>query len=198
MKECGKGDQPLTVPVLTERSYRGVNPGFATIYEVQLPEGNKWTVALCRLAPAAVLPKHTPWGQPDHIEHIAPGIVFFGTPSHGGIWLAPERLAQVPLAWREARFGQTVDSPWFEEDCDWCLAALTFPNEFPANTEGGMTAQQTFDAWIAPKIAKQELAQLERRVAVLDTAVERAPGAIIERLAQEARTLLNAAKGGTV
>lgn len=40
----------------------------------------------------------SPWGQIDHVEILAPGIAMVGTPSHGGIWLAPERRKDMPSA----------------------------------------------------------------------------------------------------
>ena len=31
---------------------------------------------------------HSPWGRPDHVETIAPGLSFVSTPSHGGYFVA--------------------------------------------------------------------------------------------------------------
>ena len=97
-------------------------------------------------------PKTTPWGQAEVIHPVTDGIAFVTTPSHGGYWLSPDRLAKVPNHWRLARFRPTSDSPWFEEDCDWCLVALTFPEHFPA--EAADHAQRVFDSVHAPKIDK--------------------------------------------
>lgn len=95
----------------------------------------------------------TPWGVPDTVTLIAPGITLFQTPSHGGYFLDPDRLALIPLAWRLARYPSqaTPDSPWFEVDCDWALVALTFPKFFRG---AAVPAQLTFNAVHRPKIEK--------------------------------------------
>lgn len=68
----------------------------------------------------------SPWGRIDYARQIADGIVSVGTPSHGGIWLSPQRAAQVDPRWG-------VGEPsWLEEDCAWAIAAYTFPEEFRA------------------------------------------------------------------
>ena len=75
------------------------------------------------------IPTYTPWGRPDHRETIADGIVRFMTPSHGGIWLSPERLAAMPEALRA--IPTWIDKPdWFEEDADWAIVCLAFPEYF--------------------------------------------------------------------
>ena len=66
----------------------------------------------------------TPWGKPDTQTVIAEGIIAVTTPSHGGIWLSPERLAEMPEHLRSCSF--THDN-WFEEDTAWCAVALTWP-----------------------------------------------------------------------
>jgi hypothetical protein len=78
-------------------------------------------------------PVTTPWGIPDTSEEIAPGIVFYSTPSHGGFWLSPERVAAMPKPLRDfVPFGGLQAGPgrWFEEDCDWSVVALAFPQFF--------------------------------------------------------------------
>ena len=62
----------------------------------------------------------TPWGYSDSSEAIAEGIAWYGTPSHGGYHLSMARNAEVHDAWRRP-------DGWYEEDCDWCMVALTFP-----------------------------------------------------------------------
>lgn len=56
----------------------------------------------------------TPWGISDYTTKIAPGIISYSTPSHGGIHLSPTRLKEMPEVLR-------LESGWYEEDCDWCL-----------------------------------------------------------------------------
>ena len=38
---------------------------------------------------------HTPWGQSDYSKELADGIVFHGTPSHGGIHLSRQRQSHL-------------------------------------------------------------------------------------------------------
>jgi hypothetical protein len=64
------------------------------------------------------IPTTTPWGEPQTTEILAPGIVLFTTASHGGIWLSPERNAQVPMKLKRSTFCQNGLRGWYEEDCD--------------------------------------------------------------------------------
>lgn len=94
----------------------------------------------------------TPWGQ----GHIDPGhdaeVYFVSTPSHGGFKVEKPALDQIPLAWRKASFNGLGMRGWFEEDCDWCMVALTFPERF---TERELEqARVTFHHWIAPKLTQ--------------------------------------------
>lgn len=75
----------------------------------------------------------TPWGPAQHIREIAPGIVSYSTASHGGIHLSPERIAEMPKPLQKfVPFGGEQRGPgrWFEEDCDWAVVALAFPQFF--------------------------------------------------------------------
>ncbi len=65
----------------------------------------------------------TPWGESDSSEKIATGIVRYNTPSHGGYHLSARRQALMPKALRK-------DEPWYEEDVDWALVVLAFPQFF--------------------------------------------------------------------
>lgn len=96
----------------------------------------------------------SPWGAIDGIVVFAPGVALITTSSHGGFWLSRERLAAVPVEWREARFGRAkfAASPWFEEDCDWTMVALTFPELFPP--EHVELATRIFDDWLAPELGE--------------------------------------------
>ena len=74
------------------------------------------------------IPTHTPWGTPDRAIELAPGILLIDTPSHGGIWLSPERNALIP-AWIKAltfASGQGRNG-WYEEDCDIAIPLAAFP-----------------------------------------------------------------------
>jgi hypothetical protein len=43
--------------------------------------------------------------------------------------LPPERVAEMPKPLRE--FKPWAGPNWYEEDCDWCVVALAFPQFFP-------------------------------------------------------------------
>jgi hypothetical protein len=69
----------------------------------------------------------TPWG-PSYSREIAPGIVRHDTASHGGYYVSPERVASMPKPLRE--FRPFAGPNWYEEDCDWAIVALAFPEFF--------------------------------------------------------------------
>lgn len=68
---------------------------------------------------------YTPWGwaRESDRDEVAPGIDLFSTESHGGYCLSDERLEKVHPAWRH-------NSRWFEEDVEWVIVVLTFPEHF--------------------------------------------------------------------
>lgn len=68
--------------------------------------------------------KQTPWGQADNAVELAPGIVSYSTPSHGGIWLSAERRKQLPEV--KTFLG---GNEWFEEDCDWAIPYVFFAED---------------------------------------------------------------------
>lgn len=60
----------------------------------------------------------SPWGKIDHVTILgAPGIWFVSTPTYGGIKLQHARNSVVPSYMRR-------EGGWYEEDCDWAIAAL--------------------------------------------------------------------------
>lgn len=78
------------------------------------------------------LPKDTPWGLWQEMKEKAEGIVYVTTASHGGYWVSPERYKQMPEYLRTKSF---AGEGWYEEDCDWCLVVLSFPDLFPTPYE---------------------------------------------------------------
>lgn len=76
----------------------------------------------------------TPWGAAQTTCEIAPGIVRYDTASHGGYYLSPERVASMPKPLRD--FQPWAGPNWYEEDCDWCIVALAFPQLFPDDYQG--------------------------------------------------------------
>ncbi len=98
--------------------------------------------------------RETPWGRAQRVEEFAPGIVWCSTASHGGFWLSDERCEKMPEPYRSAE--RWAGRNWFEEDCDWCLVYLAFPEvcqkideRFAENIEA---AKRTFDHYIKPKL----------------------------------------------
>jgi len=92
--------------------------------------------------------KNTPWGYADYEEVIAPGITSYGTPSHGGIHLSLSRYRQLTPELR--RFKTFAGGRWYEEDCDWSIVVIGFPQFF--SDEMVSHAQEIFDKHIKPKL----------------------------------------------
>lgn len=67
----------------------------------------------------------TPWGMSDGYEVIADGITFYTTPSHGGIHLSPERIAQLP----KGLSNFLNNRAWWEEDVDWAVPYWWFRHD---------------------------------------------------------------------
>ena len=104
------------------------------------------TCDTCRPTP----PRDTPWGRSDHATEIIRGMWTVSTPSHGGIWLSPERLAAVPDYLQRSWAG----APWFEEDVDWCIPFVVFEaelllvqDEYTAATLKGNMHRDTLRNW---------------------------------------------------
>ena len=73
----------------------------------------------------------TPWGSSQTSEEIASGIIRHDTASHGGYYVSPERVAEMPKPLRD--FKPFAGPNWYEEDCDWCIVVLAFPKRFPSD-----------------------------------------------------------------
>lgn len=67
----------------------------------------------------------TPWGTSDYSKPYGRGVVFYGTPGHGGFHVSPTLNARMPEALR-------LRSGWYEEDVEWARVALAFPERFTA------------------------------------------------------------------
>lgn len=78
----------------------------------------------------SLLTTETPWGPSQSEETIAEGIDWYTTASHGGCRISPERqgrIQQVFPGWTSWAGGA-----WYEEDCDWAVVVLVFPECFDA------------------------------------------------------------------
>ncbi|WP_342774490.1 DUF7007 domain-containing protein [Peteryoungia ipomoeae] len=65
----------------------------------------------------------TPWGRSQLAMIYAEGVVSHSTSGHGGFHLSPDRNLLVDASVRSA-------GGWYEEDCEWAIVALTFPDIF--------------------------------------------------------------------
>jgi hypothetical protein len=72
----------------------------------------------------------TPWGVADSATWFADGITLYSTPSHGGFWLSPSRLLEMPA---ELRVNHYAGAQWFEEDCEAALVVVAVPEHFTAD-----------------------------------------------------------------
>ena len=69
----------------------------------------------------------SPWGRPQSQTVLAAGIIRVSCEGHGGIFVSPERFAQMPECFR---IDPHSDGSWFEEDREAFLVCLAFPQEF--------------------------------------------------------------------
>lgn len=67
----------------------------------------------------------TPWGSSQLATIYGPGVVCHSTAGHGGFHLSADRNRLIDPALRK-------DSPWYEEDSEWAIVALAFPDLFTA------------------------------------------------------------------
>ena len=65
----------------------------------------------------------TPWGSSQLATIYGPGVIAHSTAGHGGFHLSADRNRLIDPSLRK-------DSPWYEEDCEWAIVALTFPDLF--------------------------------------------------------------------
>lgn len=87
----------------------------------------------------------TPWGGSQMAIVYADGVVAHSTAGHGGFHLSAERNAQVHLLLRK-------ETPWYEEDREWAIVALSFPDLFTGyeRSLAEKTIRNTWpDAWEA-------------------------------------------------
>lgn len=81
----------------------------------------------------------TPWGGSQIAVIYAEGVVSHSTAGHGGFHLSPDRNAKIHPLLRK-------DTPWYEEDCEWAIVALSFPELFTGYERS--TAEKTIrNAW---------------------------------------------------
>ncbi|HEX5935078.1 MAG TPA: hypothetical protein VFY63_13015 [Pseudorhizobium sp.] len=104
----------------------------------------------------------TPWGGSQMAVIYAEGVVAHMTSSHGGFHLSVDRNAKVHPLLRK-------DTTWYEEDCEWAIVALSFPDLFTGyeRSLAEKTIRNTWpDAWEAIhrcKLAEGESWAKDRR-----------------------------------
>lgn len=81
----------------------------------------------------------TPWGVSQGVTIYAEGVVFHSTASHGGFHLSEERKTLVDHRLQK-------HNGWYEEDAEWAIVALTFPNLF-TSLERRSADQTVKDSW---------------------------------------------------
>lgn len=92
----------------------------------------------------------TPWGASQMAVIYADGVIAHSTAGHGGFHLSADRNSKVHSLLRK-------DTPWYEEDCEWAIVALSFPDLFTAHERAAAekTIRNTWpDEWEAIHGAK--------------------------------------------
>ena len=113
----------------------------------------------------------SPWGrqtEPPYQLRVA-GLYTIRTASHGGIWVSPTRLHELPQWCREyaKRWSKGNGPQWFEEDCAALLVILAWPEAFAwKNPE-----QQ---AEVLPRIGRDVCSFMERNQTMADQETVRA------------------------
>jgi hypothetical protein len=94
----------------------------------------------------------TPWGRSDTATVLAPGIVRVITPSHGGIWVAPERRHEIRPDWLAygAQWSHGWGEGWFEEDVAACAVIATLPEVAPYANTSREDAEAAINRYINP------------------------------------------------
>jgi hypothetical protein len=96
------------------------------------PSGVVVNPALPKVDPITGRPREgdvwTPCGYTDRpSESYADGkILFYSTSCHGGFFVTADLNQRIPPEFRNAL-------GWYEEDCDWVIVPITFPELLPAD-----------------------------------------------------------------
>lgn len=70
----------------------------------------------------------TPWGLSDGGVQVAPGLVFYNTPGHGGLHVSGANLKSVPPACQRYARKWSGSASWYEEDIAITLTAVIWPD----------------------------------------------------------------------
>lgn len=77
-------------------------------------------------------PGFSPWGQVDQATQVLAGIWSVQTPSHGGYIISQQRRDAMPAPL--ASFLTFAGGNAYEEDCDWAIVALAWPEVMVSDT----------------------------------------------------------------
>ncbi len=80
----------------------------------------------------------SPWGRPQTIDVIAPGIAFVSTSSHGGFKVSEDRNVGIPAFMRRK-------DGWYEEDVEAAIVISVFADDF--SQDEVRTALNTLRTW---------------------------------------------------
>jgi hypothetical protein len=80
----------------------------------------------------------TPWGRAQSATYYANGLISYTTSSHGGFHVSWGLQRRIPSYLR------TIDA-WYEEDCEWAIPAVVFPEYFSLRDR--LLAIETMQRW---------------------------------------------------
>lgn len=75
---------------------------------------------------------NSPWDTIQHTAELAVGIVQVHTAGHGGFWISDTRRQWMPLSL--GKIETFAGGNWYEEDCDWAIVVMAFPDHFTSET----------------------------------------------------------------
>lgn len=76
---------------------------------------------------------HTYWGPAQDVWPISAGVWGCSTAGHGGIWISPERVDELPtevvdwIVQKRQACSYACGPTWFEEDCAWAIPFAFLP-----------------------------------------------------------------------
>lgn len=91
----------------------------------------------------------SPWGTIQETHSIAPGIEEIKTESHGGYVLGEQAQSDMPKH-------LTLNSKYYEEDCEGALVELAFPEFFPDSIKYALASIGIYSSISVPHYVPQE------------------------------------------
>jgi len=105
--------------------------------------------------------KRSPWGKVELEHKIREGMTSVSTAGHGGIKLSATLNAKIPKIFR-------CKGGWYEEDCEWAIVALIFPEAFPGQEGQVLTIiknnwPESYTIWSGKPVTLDESYELRRQ-----------------------------------